>query len=137
MKNLQDYLTEEYIDESKLKDIYTNINSYIEQQKILDKIKNISSIILKKCGRAMLYNVFILYYILIDKNTLLKDKLIILSTILYVITPLDAILDTTVLGLTDDVALITYTLNLLEKYNTDKIKELANKKCDEILKDNK
>lgn len=130
MKNLNDYIqniedNSELTTES-LADIKKNIHDFIENGNVLQNIQSKSKDLIKKSGKSILINILILYYILVDKNTDIKDKLIIMSTLVYFILPTDTIFDASALGFADDIALITYTLNILKNYTSnEKYKRLA------------
>ena len=90
MKHLVESINEyKYIDES-LSDITKNISIFIKKNDVFKKI----SILAKKLGKEAIRKVLTLYYIMIDPNTEIKDKLSILGTMTYLISPIDAVPDT-------------------------------------------
>ena len=119
MKHLVESINEyKYIDES-LSDITKNISIFIKKNDVFKKI----SILAKKLGKEAIRKVLTLYYIMIDSNTEIKDKLSILGTMTYLISPIDAVPDTLPGGYTDDIILVTTLLGLLNKLNTNTIKQ--------------
>ena len=60
---------------------------------------------------------------MIDPNTEIKDRLSILGTITYLLSPIDAVPDTLPGGYMDDIILVTTLLGLLNKLNTNTIKQ--------------
>ena len=119
MKHLVESINEyKYIDES-LSDITKNISIFIKKNDVFKKI----SILAKKLGKEAIRKVLTLYYIMIDPNTEIKDKLSILGTMTYLISPIDAVPDTLLGGYTDDIILVTTLLGLLNKLNTNTIKQ--------------
>ena len=119
MKHLVESINEyKYIDES-LSDITKNISIFIKKNDVFKKI----SVLAKKLGKEAIRKVLTLYYIMIDPNTEIKDRLSILGTITYLISPIDAVPDTLPGGYTDDIILVTTLLSLLKKLNTNTIKQ--------------
>jgi uncharacterized membrane protein YkvA (DUF1232 family) len=130
MKHLNEMISEEYIDES-IKDVVSNITTYIDNCEFLQNIRKISKDILKKSGEIVVKNILKLYYILVDKKTAIHDKLSIIAALTYLISPIDVIPDASVIGFTDDAALIAYLLNTLKKYLTSEIEQKAENKFNE------
>ena len=119
MKHLVESINEyKYIDES-LSDITKNISIFIKKNDVFKKI----SVLAKKLGKEAIRKVLTLYYIMIDPNTEIKDRLSILGTITYLISPIDAVPDTLPGGYMDDIILVTTLLGLLNKLNTNTIKQ--------------
>ena len=119
MKHLVESINEyKYIDES-LSDITKNISIFIKKNDVFKKI----SILAKKLGKEAIRKVLTLYYIMIDPNTEIKDRLSILGTITYLLSPIDAVPDALPGGYMDDIILVTTLLGLLNKLNTNTIKQ--------------
>ena len=130
MRHLNEMISEEYIDES-MKDAISNITTYRDNCDFLQKIRKISKDIIKKSSEIVVKNALKLYYILVDKKTPICDKLSIIAALTYLISPIDAIPDTSVIGFADDAALIAYLLNVLKKYLTSEIEQKAENKFNE------
>ena len=119
MKHLVESINEyKYIDES-LSDITKNISIFIKKNDVFKKI----SILAKKLGKEAIRKVLTLYYIMIDPNTEIKDRLSILGTITYLLSPIDTVPDALPGGYMDDIILVTTLLGLLNKLNTNTIKQ--------------
>ena len=119
MKHLVESINEyKYIDES-LSDITKNISIFIKKNDVFKKI----SVLAKKLGKEAIRKVLTLYYIMIDPNTEIKDRLSILGTITYLLSPIDAVPDALPGGYMDDIILVTTLLGLLNKLNTNTIKQ--------------
>jgi uncharacterized membrane protein YkvA (DUF1232 family) len=90
----------------------------------------------KKTGIKAIYYVLILYYVLIDENTSLKDKAVIIGALGYFILPLDLVPDFIPgLGFTDDIAAITACLHTVKANITPEIKKKARMKLYEWFMD--
>lgn len=90
----------------------------------------------KKIGIKAIYYVLILYYVLIDENTSLKDKAVIIGALGYFILPLDLVPDIIPgLGFTDDIAAITACLHTVKANITPEIKKKARMKLYEWFMD--
>jgi uncharacterized membrane protein YkvA (DUF1232 family) len=90
----------------------------------------------KKIGIKAIYYVLILYYVLIDENTSLKDKAVIIGALGYFILPLDLVPDFIPgLGFTDDIAAITACLHTVKVNITPEIKKKARMKLYEWFMD--
>lgn len=119
MKHLVESINEyKYIDES-LSDITKNISIFIKKNDVFKKI----SVLAKKLGKEAIRKVLTLYYIMIDPNTEIKDRLSILGTITYLLSPIDTVPDALPGGYMDDIILVTTLLGLLNKLNTNTIKQ--------------
>ena len=86
----------------------------------------------KKAGIKSIYYVLLLYYVLIDENTSLKDKGIIIGALGYFILPVDLIPDfIPVAGFTDDIAALTACLHSVKANITPAVRKKAVQKlCD-------
>ena len=85
----------------------------------------------RKAGRATTRPVLLLYYVMMSKNTPWKDKMLLFSTISYIVFPID-LLDAKrlpVIGWFDEIASISVTIQKMRKNITPEI-EL---KVDSIL----
>lgn len=106
----------------------TSISSYQKHystNKLWEKLKNCAA----SLGKKTVYNIMILYYVMVDSNTPLKYKVIIAGALGYLILPLDAIPDTIpVIGFTDDIAAITAAYKAVEDCVTCEIEHKAQMK---------
>lgn len=85
----------------------------------------------RKAGRATTRPVLLLFYVLKSKDTPKKDKLLILSTISYIVLPID-ILDVRrlpIIGWFDEIASLSVTLQKVSKNITPEMEA----KVDTIL----
>lgn len=86
----------------------------------------------KKAGIKAIYYVLLLYYVLIDENTSLKDKGIIIGALGYFILPIDLIPDfIPAAGFADDIAALTACLHTVKANITPVVRKKAVQKlCD-------
>ena len=78
----------------------------------------------KKAGIKAIYYVLLLYYVLMDGNTSLKDKGIIIGALGYFILPIDLIPDfIPVAGFTDDIAALTACLHTVKANITPAVRK--------------
>ena len=90
----------------------------------------------KKAGIKVIYYVLLLYYVLINENTSLKDKAVIIGALGYFILPLDLVPDfIPVAGFADDIAALTACLHTVKANITPKIKKKARMKLYEWFMD--
>ena len=99
---------------------------------LFDKIGRV----FKRVGIKAIYYVLLLFYVVKDKNTPLKDKLVILGALGYFIFPTDFIPDfIPIAGFTDDIAAIVACIKAVKSNITPAVKELATKKLNDWFKD--
>ena len=85
--------------------------------------------IAKRAGSKLVYAALILYYSLQSKSVSIKDKALILGALGYLISPLDAIPDAfPILGLGDDLAVLTFALKKIWDNVSDEMREKAQSK---------
>ena len=85
--------------------------------------------IAKRAGSKLVYAALILYYSLQSKSVSMKDKALILGALGYLISPLDAIPDAfPILGLGDDLAVLTFALKKIWDNVSDEVREKAQSK---------
>ena len=85
--------------------------------------------IAKRAGSKLVYAAVILYYSLQSKSVSMKDKALILGALGYLISPLDAIPDAfPILGLGDDLAVLTFALKKIWDNVSDEMREKAQSK---------
>lgn len=91
--------------------------------------------IAKKVGATVLLPVFTLYYMLQDDKVSLRHKAYIVGALGYFILPIDLIPDgiLSVIGFTDDIAVMTLVLKLVKDSITPEIKAHANNRVSEII----
>ena len=101
--------------------------SIINYAALWDRIANYA----RKVGRATTRPVLLLYYVMMSKNTSWKDRMLIFSTISYVIFPID-ILDAKrlpIIGWFDEIASLSVTIQKMRKNITPEMEA----KVDSIL----
>ena len=80
----------------------------------------------KKAGIKAIYYVLLLYYVLMDGKTSLKDKGIIIGALGYFILPIDLIPDfIPVAGFADDIAALTACLHTVKVNITPAVRKKA------------
>lgn len=93
---------------------------------------------LKKSGKDMgvklVYYVLLLYYSLLDGKVPLKDKLIVVAALGYVISPLDFIPDFVVAGFLDDMSIVAFALHRIKSNVTPEVERQALSKLQEWFK---
>ena len=83
----------------------------------------------KKMGGKLLYNVYVLYFVLKSKDVPIKVKLEIIGALGYVIVPLDLIPDfIPVAGFSDDLAAIAFAVHSARSHITPEIQHKAETK---------
>lgn len=88
----------------------------------------------KKMGGKLLFNVYVLYYVLKSKDVPIKVKAEIIGALGYVIVPLDLIPDfIPVAGFADDLAAITFAVQIARAHITPDIQQKAEQKILEIF----
>lgn len=99
-------------------------------ESFMDKVKRFG----KKMGGKLLYNAYILYYVLKSPDVPLKVKGVIVGALGYVIAPLDLIPDFIPLGgYTDDLAAITVAVQTARAHITPEIKRKAEEKVHAVF----
>lgn len=89
---------------------------------------------IQSIGKELLYNMFLLFYLLQEDSVPAKVKASIVAVLGYFIAPLDLIPDITpVVGYADDGAVIAGSLALAIFYITPEIKEKARNKVEELF----
>ncbi len=109
------------------KDIYSK---YYSENNLWEKIKKVS----KQAGTKVVYAVLLLYYTLQDRNVNTKTKVLIVAALGYFIFPADAIFDLTpLIGYSDDLGVLLFTLARISSEITPEIKEKAHTKLEDWL----
>ncbi len=107
------------------KDIYSK---YYSENNLWEKIKKVS----KQAGTKVVYAVLLLYYTLQDRNVNTKTKVLIVAALGYFILPTDAIFDLTpLIGYSDDLGVLLFTLARISSEITPEIKEKAHTKLED------
>ena len=111
------------IDTSKYADSYSD-------EGLMSKVKRIG----RKMGGKLLYNVYVLYYVLKFCDVPVKVKTEILGALGYVLVPLDLIPDfIPVSGLTDDLAAIIFAVHAAHAQIIPGIQQKAEKKVYNLI----
>lgn len=98
---------------------------YFSEESLWQKIKNYS----KSAGTTVVYGALLLYYVMKDKDVVMKKKLSIAAALGYFILPTDAIFDfTPLIGYSDDLGVLLFALTQVSSSITPEIKEKARKK---------
>ena len=92
-----------------------------------NKVKSVA----KVAGKEVIYNVLLLFYAMKSDNVSLKERAMIIGALGYFILPADIIPDMlTVVGYTDDIALILAVLKVLGCVD-DEVRKMAKNKLSE------
>ena len=95
-----------------------------------DKVKRVG----QKMGGKLLFNAFILYYVLKSRNVPITVKLEIMGALGYVIFPADVIPDfVPVAGFSDDMMAIAYAIDRTRAYITPEIRRKAEQRVLDII----
>lgn len=109
----------------------TNYSEYFSESKLLRKIYRSA----EKLGIKLLFYVFILYFLMSDKDIPIKTRLVFMAALGYFIVPMDLISDLLPgLGFTDDLSFILYAVSMGSEYITEEIKERAKERINGIFK---
>lgn len=105
--------------------------TYYSDNRFWKKVERIA----KKVGATVLLPVFTLYYMLQDEKVSIQHKAYIVGALGYFILPIDLIPDglLPVIGFTDDIAVMTLVLKLVDNSITPEIKARANQRVAEIM----
>lgn len=108
-----------------------NYSKYFSESKLLRKLHRSA----EKLGIKLLFYVFILYFLISDKDIPFKTRLVFMAALGYFILPMDLISDLLPgLGFTDDLAFILYAVSTGSEYITAEIKDKAKTRINSILK---
>lgn len=100
------------------------------EPKFWKKIANVA----KGAGKKTIYMALLLFYVLKSGQVSTEDKVKICGALGYFILPLDLIADAIpVLGFSDDIGALAWALHTVWKNITPEMKELAQKKTDELF----
>jgi len=110
---------------NNLNEMNNLFEQHYSEESLWIKIKQYS----RSAGITVIYAALILYYIMIDKKITIKTKLSIAAALGYFILPTDAILDLTpLIGFTDDLGVLLFTLNQVSSNITPEIRNKARQK---------
>lgn len=105
--------------------------TYYSDSKLWKKVERIA----KKVGATVIRPVFLLYYLLHDKNVPVHHKAYIIGALGYFILPFDLIPEAvlSVVGFTDDIAVMAMVLRMVKESITPEIEAQADRKVSELL----
>jgi uncharacterized membrane protein YkvA (DUF1232 family) len=99
----------------------------------LDKVIHYAKRLFSKASSKGLYMILLMYYAYRNEAVPAWAKRIILGTVAYVVSPIDAIPDLTpFIGMTDDIAVLSAGLVTIASYVDDGVRAKARKKLSEI-----
>ena len=111
------------IDTTKYADKYSD-------EGLMNRVKRIG----KKMGGKLLYNVYVLYYVLKSRDVPVKVKAEIIGALGYVLVPLDLIPDfIPVAGFADDLAAVTFAVQAANAQITPSIQQRAETKVYNLI----
>jgi len=103
----------------------------------LGEIVNYLQKILKQSQTKFLYGIFLLYYAYKNSNTPSWAKNIILGSLGYVLSPIDAIPDLTpFLGMTDDIGVLSFGITSIACYIDKEVRTKSKEKIHQVLGEN-
>lgn len=104
---------------------------YYSENRFWEKVLRIA----RKAGATVIRPAVLLYYLLQDENVPFKHKTYILGALGYFIFPFDLIPDglLPIIGFADDIAVMSFVLNLIKDSITPEIKAKTDKKVMELL----
>ncbi|WP_297088700.1 DUF1232 domain-containing protein [uncultured Draconibacterium sp.] len=103
-------------------------SQHFSEKSLWDKLKQFG----KTAGAKVVYAVLLLLYTFQDKGVSTKTKLSIAAALGYFILPTDAIIDLTpIIGYSDDLGVLLFTLSAVATSITPEIKAKARKKAHE------
>jgi uncharacterized membrane protein YkvA (DUF1232 family) len=101
---------------------YHRFVQYFNEHDFFKKIAKFSG----KLGEGALYHLFLLFFMLADKNIPYRKRVIIMAALGYFILPTDFIGDfIPVLGFTDDVSFLIYAVSSVNEHITPELSEKA------------
>ena len=88
----------------------------------------------KKAGKKLVRMALELYYAYRSGNMSAMDKVMVVSALGYLISPIDLVPDAIpVLGFSDDLGALTLVYNKVSAAITEQVKAQAKRKCDDIF----
>ena len=114
----------------KVYSLLTKFIHYYSESEFLRKISRWGM----KMGMEALYYALILYYVLMDNNVSMKNKMTIMGALGYLILPVDFISDfIPVLGFSDDAAFLSFAVLSVANSITPEIKDKARKRIEKLI----
>lgn len=102
-------------------------SKYFSERSLWEKLKKFS----KRAGQKVVYIVLLLYNLMSDPVVPFKTKAVITAALGYFIFPLDAIPDLSpLIGFTDDLSILIYTLSKVSESITPEMKGRARKQLE-------
>lgn len=102
----------------------------LDEEKFWDVLKRHSKVI----GRELVYRILQLYYVMLEGNVSLQNKLVVVGALVYLVLPVDAIPDfIPVYGWADDAAVIMQASIAVADSIDERICNLAETKCEEYF----
>lgn len=132
-KQLSKYMDTNNIEDAPFEEIHEieKYGTHYSENRFWEKVLRIA----KKVGATVLCPVFQLYYMLQSEQVPVKHKAYIVGALGYFILPFDLIPEGlfSLVGYTDDVAIMTFILSIVKESLTPEIKAKADKKVMELL----
>ena len=125
--------TKKTIDKEKLLEMINDgrYSEYYEEKAFKDKVRDFGS----RLGSKVLYPAFLLFNILQDRDTPLEVRGVIVASLGYFICPVDIIPDIVpVLGMTDDIGVLTLGIELIKQHITQDIEDKTNRDLSKLFK---
>lgn len=123
-----------HIEDVPFQEVYEieKYGTYYSDSKLWRKVERVA----KKVGATVIRPVFLLYYLLHDKDVPVNHKAYIVGALGYFILPFDLLPEAvlSVLGFTDDVAVMALVLRLVKDSITPDIRAKADLKVAELLR---
>ena len=105
-------------------------NNLISLGEILDYLKKV----LRNSQTKFLYGIFLLFYAYKNSDTPSWAKNIIIGSIGYVLSPIDAIPDLTpFLGMTDDIGVLSFGITSIACYIDKEVRSKSKEKIHQVL----
>ena len=102
----------------------------LDEDSLWDKIRRVA----KKAGREVIKAVLTLYYCLIDSDTPMWAKSVIIGALLYFISPVDAVPDVLPgVGFSDDLAVLIGASMVIAAHIKSEHRERASQWCDNVF----
>lgn len=110
---------------------YQKFVQYYNEKDFFRKIKKLSG----KLGSGILYQLFVLFYLLSDKKVPYRKKIVIIAALGYFILPTDFVADfIPLLGFADDISFLLFAFNTVNEHITEEISNRARKTVEAIFK---
>lgn len=127
-------MKEKQIEEAAFEEVYEieKYGTYYSEKKLWEKVGRVA----KKVGGTVIRPVFQLYYMLQDPGVPVRHKAYIVGALGYFILPFDLIPEAilSVIGFTDDIAVMGLVLRVVKDSLTPAIRNRADAKVAELLR---